>query len=200
MQYTESLDLICDQLQQSQLLLNKFIQNTHNLYKIHEAAEVITEALRHHKKILCVGNGGSMSDAMHFAAELSGKYRMPRPPFAALALSDPAALSCISNDFGYEHSFDRQVYALGRPEDVLLALTTSGSSKNIVNAVKTAKGTSMSTIVLTGGRGSEVESTGCCDVIIKVPHFEFADKTQEMHIKIIHILVMLIEKELTPQS
>lgn len=155
------------------------------------ASIILNDALDKNKKVLACGNGGSMSDAMHFCSELTGRYRETRDPIAALALSDPGAMSCIANDFGYEHVFRRQVSALGNRGDVLLAISTSGTSKNVIMAIHQAKENGMKVISLTGIHG--MKDSGYSDVEIRVPH-NLTNFIQEQHIKIIHILVELIEQ------
>lgn len=143
---------------------------------------------------MACGNGGSMCDAMHFASELSGKYKDVRTPLAAMALSDSAAMSCISNDFGYSHAFRRQVAALGQMGDVLLAISTSGRSPNVNAAIDVAKKRGMLVIGLTGYSPMN-EFVDGCDIVLNVPSTS-TNYIQELHIKIIHILVELIEKNL----
>lgn len=164
--------------------------------EISRAAEFMIRALRSGRKILACGNGGSMCDAMHFVSELTGRYKMTRDPFAAVSLSDPAAMSCIANDFDFGYIFRRQVIAIGNLSDVLLAITTSGASRNVINAIIAAKQRGMSVIVLTGANGvnKSENSFENCDVEIKVPSI-ITNHIQQGHINIIHILVELIEKE-----
>jgi D-sedoheptulose 7-phosphate isomerase len=167
------------------------------LESVQYAAKAMITALKDGKKILSCGNGGSMCDAMHFASELTGRYKESRDPIAAFALSDAAAMSCIGNDFGHSYVFRRQVIALGNIGDVLLAITTSGTSQNVQQAVVAAKQKGMEVIVLTGRYG--MKKTGNSfedwDIQINVPS-EITNHIQEAHIKIIHILVELIEKSL----
>ena len=108
--------------------------------------------------------------------------------------SDPSHLSCVSNDFGFDHVFSRYVEAVGRSGDVLLCLSTSGNSANILKAIEAAKAKKMSIIALTGKDGGKM--AGLADVEIRVPHFGYADRIQEIHIKVIHLLIMLVEKEM----
>lgn len=140
------------------------------------------------------GNGGSHCDAMHFAEELTGRYREDRPGYAGIAISDPSHLSCVSNDYGYQYVFSRYLEAVGRPGDVMLGISTSGNSQNIITAIESAKVKGIKVVALTGKDGGKM--AGLADVEIRVPYFGYADRIQEIHIKIIHILIMLIEKEL----
>ena len=134
-----------------------------------------------------------MSDAMHFAEELSGRFRDDRPSIPAMAISDPGYLTCTANDYGYDRIFSRFVEGFGNTGDVLLAISTSGNSANIVNAAKSASEKGMAVIALTGKDGGELAKI--CDVEIRAPKSEYSDRIQEIHIKVIHILVMLIEQE-----
>ncbi|STV61973.1 phosphoheptose isomerase 1 [Klebsiella pneumoniae subsp. pneumoniae] len=136
----------------------------------------------------------SHCDAMHFAEELTGRYRENRPGYPAIAISDVSHLSCVSNDFGYEYVFSRYVESVGRAGDVLLGISTSGNSGNVIKAIEAARAQGMKVITLTGKDGGKM--AGSADVEIRVPHFGYADRIQEIHIKVIHILIMLIEKEM----
>lgn len=162
--------------------------------RISQAARLLIETLNNGGKILLCGNGGSMSDAQHFAEELAGRFRKTRKAFAAIALSDSAFLTCTANDFGYEAVFARGVEALGRKGDVLVALSTSGNSPNILRAAETAKTIEMQTLGLTGNDGGKLAAL--CDVEIRVPHVGYADRIQEIHIKVIHTLIACLEAEL----
>ena len=154
----------------------------------------MVEALKNGKKLISCGNGGSMSDAMHFAEELSGRFRNERKALAALSISDPTHISCVANDFGYEYVFSRYVEALGCEGDVLLGISTSGNSKNVINAVEASKNKGMKTVVLTGKTGGLLSNLA--DIEIRAPHSEFADRAQEIHIKVIHALIDGIERTL----
>lgn len=179
-------------LTEARELLDRFISDAQQLERLVYAAEIMANALRHDKKILSCGNGGSMSDAMHFAEELSGRFRNDRPAYAALALSDPAFLSCVANDYGYEQVFARGVQAFGQRGDVLLAISTSGNSANVLRAAEAARAQNMKVIALTGKDGGALAALA--DVELRVPHSGFADRIQEVHIKIIHCLIEEIEQ------
>lgn len=187
-------DLIRNELTEAAEVLNKFLSDEHNLAQIEAAAKMIADSFKQDGKVLSCGNGGSHCDAMHFAEELTGRYRENRPGYAGIAISDPSHLSCVSNDFGYEYVFSRYVEAVGRQGDVLFGLSTSGNSGNILKAIEAAKAKGMKTIALTGKNGGKM--AGLADVEIRVPHFGYADRIQEVHIKIIHIIIQLIEKEM----
>ena len=181
------------QFEEAQLILSQF-QNAENFEKIEAAIEVMSNALKAGNKIISCGNGGSMCDAMHFAEELSGRFRGNRKGLAAVSISDPSHISCVANDFGYDFVFSRYIEALGKPGDVLLGISTSGSSKNVILAVEEAKKKGLKTIVLTGKDGGELAELA--DLEIRAPYSEFADRAQEIHIKIIHNFIFGIESNL----
>ncbi len=153
---------------------------------------ILVDAIQKGNQIISCGNGGSMCDAMHFAEELSGKYRNDRPAYPAISISDPAHISCVANDYGYEFVFSRMVEALGRKGDVLFAISTSGNSENIRNAIDVAKKKGMLVIGLTGKDGGQMAPL--CDAEIRAPKSEYADRAQEIHIKVIHSLIDFVEK------
>jgi D-sedoheptulose 7-phosphate isomerase len=156
------------------------------------AAEVIAEALRDGGKVLAFGNGGSAADATHLAAELVGRYLLEREGLPALSLSDNAsALTAISNDYGYERVFARQVEALGRPGDVALGISTSGRSANVLEALSVARNGGLATVALTGGDGGEMRNAA--EVCIVVPSGE-TPRVQEGHTLVAHILCELVER------
>lgn len=190
-------ELIRSELNEAAHVLQDFINDPQNLLNIETAARLIADSFRQQGKVLSCGNGGSHCDAMHFAEELTGRYRENRPGYAGIAISDPSHLSCVSNDFGYEFVFSRYVEAVGREGDVLLGISTSGNSGNILRAIEAAKSKGIKTIALTGKDGGKM--AGLADVEIRVPHFGYADRIQEVHIKVIHLLIQLIEKEMASQ-
>ncbi|TMX71901.1 D-sedoheptulose 7-phosphate isomerase [Vibrio rotiferianus] len=187
-------DLIRSELNEAAEVLNKFLSDDHNITQIEAAAKMIADSFKQDGKVLSCGNGGSHCDSMHFAEELTGRYRENRPGYAGIAISDPSHLSCVSNDFGYDFVFSRYVEAVGRKGDVLFGLSTSGNSGNILKAIEAAQAKGMKTIALTGKDGGKM--AGLADIEIRVPHFGYADRIQEVHIKIIHIIIQLIEKEM----
>lgn len=172
-------------------VLQSFISNPSNMQAVALAGETMVVALKNGGKIISCGNGGSMSDAMHFAEELSGRYRDNRPALAALSISDPTHMSCVGNDYGYDFVFSRYVEAIGQPGDVLLAISTSGNSGNVLKAAEAAKKNGMQVVGLTGKDGGKLASL--CDVECRVPWNGYADRIQEVHIKIIHSLIDYIE-------
>jgi len=184
--------IISQELKEAQSVLDNFLSDPEQIEKIEKAAGLMADAIIHNGKILSCGNGGSHCDAMHFAEELTGRYRDNRRALPAIAISDVSHLSCVSNDFGYEYVFSRYIEALGQPGDVLLGLSTSGNSANIIRAAEAAKAKGMKIIILSGKDGGKL--AGVADVEIRVPHFGYADRIQEIHIKVIHIFMLLIEK------
>ncbi|GEM78647.1 D-sedoheptulose 7-phosphate isomerase [Vibrio superstes] len=190
-------ELIKGELNEAAKVLEAFLSDDENIAQIEKAAKTIADSFKLGGKVLSCGNGGSHCDAMHFAEELTGRYREDRPGYPGIAISDPSHLSCVSNDFGYEAVFSRYVEAVGQKGDVLFGLSTSGNSANILRAIEAAKAKGMKTIALTGKDGGQM--AGTADVEVRVPHFGYADRIQEIHIKIIHIIIQLIEKEMEAQ-
>lgn len=183
---------IQSQLNEAAALLQQFIADQTNLDAITNAAALLVQSFKQGGKVISCGNGGSHCDAMHFAEELSGRYRDNRPAIGAIAISDPSHLSCVGNDYGFDQVFSRFVEGIGRSGDVLLGISTSGNSKNVLLAVEAARQAGMKVIILSGKDGGKLR--GLADVEIIVPHFGYADRIQEIHIKVIHILIGLIEK------
>ncbi|MDG6894889.1 D-sedoheptulose 7-phosphate isomerase [Volucribacter amazonae] len=192
------LQQIKNELLEAQQVLAEFVNDENNIALIQQAALLIAESFKQGGKVLSCGNGGSHCDAMHFAEELTGRYRENRPAYPAIAISDVSHLSCVSNDFGYDYVFSRYVEGVGKAGDVLFGISTSGNSKNVLNAITVAKQKGMKVIALTGKDGGQM--AGLADVEIRVPHFRYADRIQEVHIKVIHILMMLIEFEMAKQQ
>jgi D-sedoheptulose 7-phosphate isomerase len=185
---------IKQQFEEASEILNAF-QTEENFIKIEKAVLIMSKALKNGNKIISCGNGGSMCDAMHFAEELSGRYRNNRRGLAAVSISDPSHITCVGNDYGFDYIFSRYLEAVGQAGDVLLGISTSGNSKNVILAVDKAKELGIKTIILTGKDGGKLADLA--DLEIRAPHSQFADRAQEIHIKIIHNLILGIEKELT---
>lgn len=171
--------------------LQQFMENEQNMQLIEDASRLMAECLLNGGKIISCGNGGSHCDAMHFAEELSGRYRGNRKALAAMAISDPSHISCVGNDYGYDFIFSRYVEALGKSGDILLGISSSGNSRNVILAMETAKAMGMRTIGLTGKDGGAMAFL--CDIEIRAPKSEYADRAQEIHIKVIHALIDSIE-------
>jgi D-sedoheptulose 7-phosphate isomerase len=178
--------------------LESLIKDTSLHQAIDAAASAMCTAISEKGRIFSCGNGGSMCDAMHFAEELTGRYRLDRPAFPAIAISDPSHIACVGNDYGYQYIFSRYLEAHGQPGDVLLAISTSGSSKNVIEAAKTAKSRNLKIVALTGKK--ECPLADLSDIHIPTPVGSFADRIQELHIKVIHILIELIERRLSPTN
>lgn len=159
---------------------------------VEAAGKAMCQAIAQGGKIISCGNGGSMSDAMHFAEELSGRYRDDRPGLPAISCSDPSHITCVGNDYGFDRVFARFVQALGQTGDCLLAISTSGNSANVVEAAKAANSKGMTVVGLTGRGGGALRAL--CDVVVDVPWTGYADRVQEVHIKVIHGWIDLIER------
>ncbi|GBU13973.1 D-sedoheptulose 7-phosphate isomerase [Enterobacterales bacterium] len=187
-------DIIRSELNEAADTLNKFISDPANIESIQRAAVLLADSFKAGGKVISCGNGGSHCDAMHFAEELTGRYRENRPGYPAIAISDVSHISCVGNDFGFDHIFSRYVEAVGQKGDVLFGISTSGNSANVIKAIEAARAKGMKVITLTGKNGGKMD--GSADVEVRVPHFGFADRVQEIHIKVIHILILLIEKEM----
>ncbi|QCI18798.1 D-sedoheptulose 7-phosphate isomerase [Buchnera aphidicola] len=185
---------ICSELSSALDVLKNFLKNTNQIKNIEKSAILIAKAFKNNNKVISCGNGGSHCDAIHFAEELTGLYREKRSGYPAIPISDTAHISAIGNDFGYEFIFSRYIESIGNFNDILLAISTSGNSKNIINAIKKAREKKMKVIVLTGNDGGKIKKLS--DIEICVPYYGYSDRIQEMHIKIIHILILIIEKEM----
>jgi D-sedoheptulose 7-phosphate isomerase len=184
---------IIEQLQEAANVLDAFINDEVSIDKIEQTAELMADAILAGGKIMTCGNGGSQCDAMHFAEELTGRFRENRKPLPAISISDTSHITCVGNDFGFEHIFSRFVEGLGKSGDVLLAISTSGNSENIVNAALAAQKAGISVVALTGKGGGKLADVA--DIELRVPHNGYSDRIQEIHIKIIHILILLIEQK-----
>jgi D-sedoheptulose 7-phosphate isomerase len=185
---------ILENLKEAQAVLQEFMGDPTSLEAIEQAAVILAESIRNGGKIISCGNGGSMTDAMHFAEELSGLFREDRRALPAVSISDASHLTCAANDFGFEAVFSRYVEAVGQAADVLLVLSTSGNSLNLVRAVEAAREKGMKVVGLTGKTGGLL--AGMVDAEVRVKGRKYSDRIQEVHIKILHILVLLLEEQL----
>ncbi|MFM9984315.1 MAG: D-sedoheptulose 7-phosphate isomerase [Flavobacteriales bacterium] len=183
---------ISKHFEDAQTLLNAVLADPAFLASVEKAGETMVASIRNGGKIMSCGNGGSMADAMHFAEELTGRYRDNRPSIAAVSISDPTHITCVGNDYGFDFIFSRYVEGVGKPGDVLLGISTSGKSKNVIEAAKAARAKGIKVVCLTGKDGGQLASL--CDVEVRVPWFEYADRIQEIHIKVIHALIDYIER------
>ena len=185
---------ILSELKESAAILDEFIHSNTALSAIEDSIVLMSNGLLNGNKIISCGNGGSMSDAMHFAEELSGKFRNERKPLPAIAIADPAYITCTGNDYGFDHIFARFIEGFGKEGDILLAISTSGNSPNVIKAAQAAKQLKMSVVALTGKDGGALSSIA--DIEIRAPHSNYSDRAQEIHIKVIHILIKQIEEAL----
>lgn len=186
--------LIEDNLKEAAAMLQQFSADQKNIDAIEKAGKQLSDAFKNGNKVISCGNGGSMCDAMHFAEELSGRFRENRKALPAISISDPSHISCVGNDYGFDQVFSRFIEAMGTKGDVLLAISTSGNSVNVINAINAAKQKGMHVIALTGKDGGKIASL--CDIEIRTPQSKYADRVQEIHIKVIHTLIQLVESSL----
>lgn len=187
-------DTILKHFEDAAAVLNAFLNDRNNILAIEKAGQLMVSSIKNEGKIISCGNGGSMCDAMHFAEELTGRYRDNRPAIGAISISDPSHLSCVGNDYGYNNVFSRFLEGVGRKGDVLLAISTSGNSANVLEAAKTAKEKGIFVVGLTGKDGGKLAPL--CDVEVRVPWNGYADRIQEIHIKVIHALIDYIERNI----
>lgn len=185
-------------LREAQAALASLLADAATLADIERAAALLVKTFEQGGRVYSCGNGGSMSDAMHFAEELTGRYRGNRPGLPAQAISDVGHLTCVANDFGYDQVFSRYVLSHGRPGDCLLAISTSGRSANVINAAVAARERGMTIVGLTGVPTSQLG--GLTDICVATPGGKFADRAQELHIKVIHILLELVERHFFPAN
>lgn len=185
-------------LREARKALEDLLANPDTLGEIDRAAEALIGCLEKGGRVFSCGNGGSMCDAMHFAEELTGRFRKDRQAFAATAISDPSHISCVGNDYGYDEIFSRYLEAHARKGDVLVALSTSGGSRNVVRAVETCRARGATSISLVGRPGSALAAIS--DHCIVTPGGSFADRVQELNIKVLHIFIELVERHFCPQN
>ena len=186
-----------DNLIEARITLDKFVEDAMQMQNCTRFCQVLIETFEAGHNIFTCGNGGSHCDAMHFAEEFTGKYRKDRKPLGALALGDASHITCVGNDYGFEHIFERQIRGLGRKGDMLVGISTSGNSENVIRAVKAAKEIGIRTVCLLGRDGGKLKALA--DLAIIVPA-QTSDRIQEMHIKIIHNVIESVERELFPEN
>jgi D-sedoheptulose 7-phosphate isomerase len=191
-------DAIRAALTEAQTGLQNLLADFETMNQIEKAGVLLADAFKNGGRAFSCGNGGSMCDAMHFAEELSGRFRSDRAALAAVAIGDSGHISCVSNDYGYEFIFSRYLEAHARAGDVLLAISTSGKSKNVLNAIQVAKKRGVKVIGLTGKRDCPLAEVS--DVLLATPAGTYADRVQELHIKLIHIMIELVERQLFPEN
>jgi len=188
------MKIIQQHLMEAHSLLGKVLSDESFLTSVESVTRAMVDCLKSQGAIFSCGNGGSMCDAMHFAEELSGRYRDNRPALRAISMSDPSHITCVGNDYGFDYIFSRYLEAVGKKGDVLLAITTSGNSKNVLEAAKKAQDMGIIVVALTGKNGGDIIHHADHNII--VPWFEYADRIQEIHIKVIHALIDGIEREM----
>ena len=191
------LDSIRDALLEAQDVLNRFTQDPENIVTIAKTAVMMRDVFEWQGRIFTCGNGGSLCDAIHFAEECVGKFRDNRRPLPAMALSDAGSITCTANDFGFTEVFARPLSALGHPGDLLVALSTSGNSTNVVRAAEIAQARGMQVFGLLGKDGGKLKHH--CDIYLIAPG-DTADRIQEIHIKVLHILIEHVERLMFPQN
>jgi len=191
------MSFIKSSLTEAQLTLNKFIEDENNIKKIEEAISLFVGSFKNKGRVFSCGNGGSMCDSLHFAEELTGRYRKDRAPLPATGISEAGHITCIANDFGFEHIFSRYVEAWGQEGDCLLAISTSGNSANVIKAVEVARTKGMKVVGLLGKDGGKLKTMVDVPLIISS---SITDRIQEIHIKCIHIFIEGIEREIFPEN
>ena len=198
LQKQENVTYIKAALREAQNALTNLLNNPNTLRNIERAAGELINCLESGGRIFSCGNGGSLCDAMHFAEELTGRFRKDRQAFPATAISDPGHISCVGNDYGYEEVFSRYIDAHVRKGDVLVAISTSGHSRNVIRAVESCNAKGAISISLVGKSSSPLEDIS--DICIATPGGSFADRIQELNIKVLHIFIELVERHFCPQN
>ena len=191
------LHSIRDALLEAQEVLDRFIRNPENIATLAEITALIRDIFEREGRVFTCGNGGSLCDAIHFAEECTGKFRSDRKPLPAIALSDVGHITCTANDFGFAEIFARPLLALGHPGDMLIVLSTSGNSENVVRAAIAAKSRGMKVFGLLGKDGGSLKQH--CDIYLIAPG-DTADRIQEIHIKVLHILIEQTERLMFPKN
>ncbi|MDF1570300.1 MAG: D-sedoheptulose 7-phosphate isomerase [Bacteroidales bacterium] len=186
-------DIIHQHLSEAGATLERFMGNPDNIASIENAAGILAGAIKNGGKIISCGNGGSMCDSMHFAEELTGRFKHDRPALPAVSISDPSHITCVGNDFGFDEVFSRFVEGMGSAGDALLAISTSGNSRNVIRAAEVALEKGMKVVALTGKTGGLLAKLA--DAEVRVDGGKYSDRVQEVHVKVVHILVELIEQE-----
>jgi D-sedoheptulose 7-phosphate isomerase len=191
------MNYIQSSLLEAQSILHQFIDNPQNVSLINDAVQTFVNSFKNNGRVFSCGNGGSMCDSLHFAEELTGRYRKDRAPLPATGISEAGHITCIANDFGFEYIFSRFVEAWGQKQDTLLAISTSGNSANVIKAVEVAKSKGMKVVGLLGKDGGKLKSMVDVPIIVNAP---ITDRIQEIHIKCIHIFIEGIERQLFPEN
>lgn len=192
-----TMDVWKNSLTEAHQTLQDFLSDSDQIKKCELFSELLTETFRSGGRLFTCGNGGSHCDAMHFAEEFTGRYRKDRAPLGALALGDPSHVTCVSNDYGFNEIFSRQLIGLGRKGDMLVGLSTSGNSENVIRAFNAAKEIGIKTVGLLGRDGGKLKAMA--DLAIIIPA-QTSDRIQEMHIKLIHTVIETVERTLFPEN
>lgn len=192
-------NFILESFTQAEETIHNFLSDEKNIESVASAIELLTTAFQNRNHVYSCGNGGSMCDAMHFAEELTGRFRDNRPALPAAAISDPGHISCVGNDYGYDQIFAKHLEAFAKEGDVLVAISTSGNSKNVIEAVKVAQKKNMKVIGLLGKDGGQLISMVDNPIVVK-SNYQYADRIQEVHIKIIHTMIEGVERSLFPDN
>ncbi|EQC48326.1 phosphoheptose isomerase [Bacteriovorax sp. BSW11_IV] len=190
-------DFIVEAMQNARTTLDSFLANPQNIKTMEGAINSLVSSFKNGGKVISCGNGGSMCDAMHFAEELTGRFRKDRPALPAVAISDSSHISCVANDYGFDYIFSKYVEAWGKDGDTLLAISTSGNSPNVLNAVEAAKARGMKVIGLLGKGGGKLKDMVDFPLVIDAT---VSDRIQEMHIKIIHTFIEGVERQIFPEN
>ena len=191
------IDYISSAFQDANKVLNDFINTSSNFEILKKATDLMAQSIKDGNKIISCGNGGSMCDSMHFAEELTGRFRKDRPALPAIAISDPSHISCVANDYGFEYIFSKYVEAHGKKNDLLLIISTSGNSPNCLQAFEAAKNKEMKVIGLLGKNGGQLKNLVDFPLIV---NSQVSDRIQEIHIKIIHTFIEGIERQIFPEN
>ena len=186
-----AIDKIIEAIKESRDGLNSLLKNNDLINNVQLASDLIGKTISNNSRIFSCGNGGSMCDAMHFSEELSGRFRENRKGLPSVSISDPSYLTCVANDFGFEFVFSRYLEANAKENDLLLAISTSGESKNIIKACEYCKKNNVKLITLTGRQNSTVSKFA--DIDICTPNGKFSDRVQEIHTLLIHVIVEMVE-------
>jgi D-sedoheptulose 7-phosphate isomerase len=184
-------------LTEAQETVTAFLADPEQISRCEKFSEILTKTFKDGGKLFVCGNGGSHCDAMHFAEEFTGRYRKDRAPLGALALGNAPHVTCVGNDYGFNEIFSRELGGMGRKGDLLVGLSTSGNSENVIRAFNTAKELGIRTVALLGRDGGKLK--GLADHSITIPATT-SDRIQEMHIKIIHTVIETVERQLFPEN
>ncbi|MCD4818518.1 MAG: SIS domain-containing protein [Candidatus Cloacimonetes bacterium] len=191
------IENIFSALNKAKETLSNFLKEKENLQKIDKISQEITKCFKNGNKVIICGNGGSAADAMHFAEEFTGNFRKKRAALPVIALTDSSHITCVANDFGFSKIFSRGIEAFGKKNDILIVLSTSGNSGNIIEAVQKAKQNKLKTISFLGKTGGKLKNSCVHEIIIPG---DFSDRIQELHMLILHIVIEIVERYMFPEN